>query len=63
MLYRTPSSGGFVSVTPDSRTCALLKVGDDAAGPLFVRATNDTAVYVADGELSATSRTRALWQL
>ncbi|MBQ3358025.1 MAG: hypothetical protein IJG47_03895 [Microbacterium sp.] len=49
LLYRTPSSGGFVSVTPDSRTCALLKVGDDAAGPLFVRATNDTAVYVADG--------------
>ncbi|MFF7292062.1 hypothetical protein ACFY9N_05950 [Microbacterium sp. NPDC008134] len=49
LLYRSPSSGGFVTVAPDSRTCAKLKVGDDAAGPLFVRSTADAAVFYADG--------------
>ncbi|WP_336640642.1 hypothetical protein [Microbacterium sp. USHLN272] len=48
-LYRVPSSGGFTAVTPDSRTCALLKIADDAQGPLFVNATGDSTIYIADG--------------
>ncbi|MFJ4253048.1 hypothetical protein [Microbacterium sp. NPDC090003] len=47
-LYRVASSAGFTTVTLDARTCALLKIADDAQGPLFYAAAGNSAIYAAD---------------
>ncbi|MDX2398496.1 hypothetical protein [Microbacterium algeriense] len=48
-LWRVASSGGFGVAAVDARTCALLRIGNDTASPLFVNGAGDSAIHMATG--------------